>query len=66
MIITAVIVEYCIINGSIRATHTGHYDSVNNVIKDEGIDGEEYSISEEDFLDRYKETYWTIEQIILV
>lgn len=59
-------VEYCIINGSIRATHTGYYDNINDMIQDTGVDSEEYSISEEEFLDTYKETYWTIEQIILV
>jgi uncharacterized protein YqeY len=59
-------VEYCIINGSIRCTHVGYYDFNNNMIQDEGIDGEKYSISEEDFIDMYKETYWTIEQINLV
>jgi len=58
-------VEYCIINGSIKCTHVGYYDFNNNMIQDEGIDGEEYSISEEDFIERYKETYWTIEQINL-
>lgn len=58
--------EYCIINGSIRCTHIGYYDFNNNMIQDEGIDGEEYSISREDFIERYKETYWTIEQINLV
>ncbi len=59
-------VEYCIINGGIRCTHIGYYDFNNNMIQAEGIDGEEYSISEEDFTDMYKETYWTIEQINLV
>lgn len=59
-------VEYCIINGSIRCTHVGYYDFNNNMIQDEGIDGEEYSISEKDFINMYKETYWSIEQIILV
>ena len=59
-------VEYCIINGSIRCTHVGYYDFNNNMIQDEGIDGEEYSVSEENFIDMYKETYWTIEQINLV
>ena len=59
-------VEYCIINGSIRCTHVGYYDFNNNMIQDEGIDGEEYSISEEEFIERYKETYWTIKQIILI
>jgi uncharacterized protein YqeY len=59
-------VEYCIINGSIRCTHVGYYDFNNNMIQDEGIDGEKYSISEEDFIEMYKETYWTIEQINLV
>lgn len=59
-------VEYCIINGSIRCTHVGYYDFNNNMIQDEGIDGEEYSISEEEFIERYKETYWNVEQIILV
>lgn len=59
-------VEYCIVNGSIRSTHSGFYDKEKNMITDTGCDSEEYDISEEDFIDMYKETYWTVEQIILV
>lgn len=59
-------VEYCIINGAIRCTHVGFYDYNINKIFDRGIDDEEYDIIEEDFIDMYKETYWTIEQIILI
>lgn len=59
-------IEYCIINGGMRCTHVGFYDYNINKIFDRGIDDVEYDINEEDFIDMYKETYWTIEQINLV
>ena len=59
-------VEYCIINGGMRCTHVGFYDYNINKIFDRGIDDVEYDISEEEFIATYKETYWTIEQIVLI
>jgi hypothetical protein len=46
------------------ATHFIYYKNDSKLIIDEGIDGEEYSISCKEFYTRYKDANWIINQVV--
>lgn len=48
--------------GKISATHFLLF--VNNKLYDEGIDGKESEVSTTEFINRYKNCYWQIDNIV--